>query len=118
TQISTKPSKPEQVNAYMSRLKHPMAEVLESLRRVILKADASIGEEIKWNAPAFFYTGALLPSNPKEYKRYLVVSNLFKRDCIRLVFWGAGNVKDTSGLLTGDYADGRRLALFYDLNDV
>jgi len=118
TQTSTKPSEPDQVNAYMAKLKHPLADVLEALRQVILKTDASIGEEIKWNAPTFFYTGAMPQSNPKEYKRVLVVSNVFKRDCIRLVFWGAGNVKDTSGLLTGDYTDGRRLAGFYDLKDV
>lgn len=27
-------------------------------------------------------------------------------------------MKDTSGLLEGDYADGRRLAMFYDVKDV
>jgi len=46
------------------------------------------------------------------------VSNVFKQDAIRLVFWGGGQVKDTSGLLTGDYADGRRLATFYNLAGV
>jgi hypothetical protein len=56
--------------------------------------------------------------NPKEYRRYLVVFNLFKKDCIRLVFWGGTKVKDTSGFLEGDYADGRRLAMFYGMNDV
>ena len=58
------------------------------------------------------------PFNPKEYKRYLVVFNLFKQDCIRLVFWGGARANDTSGFLEGDYADGRRLALFYGLQDV
>jgi hypothetical protein len=58
------------------------------------------------------------PFNPKEYRRYLVVFNLFKKDCIRLVFWGGAKVKDTSGFLEGDYADGRRLAMFYGMNDV
>lgn len=56
--------------------------------------------------------------NPKEYKRYLVVFNLFKKDCIRLVFWGGGKVNDKSGFLEGDYADGRRLARFYDMKAV
>jgi hypothetical protein len=47
-----------------------------------------------------------------------VVFNLFKQDCIRLVFPSGANVKDASGLLEGNYADGRRLAMFYSSKDV
>ncbi|NJM39762.1 MAG: DUF1801 domain-containing protein [Anaerolineae bacterium] len=116
--VNTKPSEPDKVDAYMKTLKHPMKDVLEALRQVILKTDPSIGEEIKWNAPTFFYAGEMKPSDPKEFKRYLVVSNVFKQDCIRLVFWGGDRANDTSGFLEGDYADGRRLAMFYSLDDV
>ena len=56
--------------------------------------------------------------DPKKYKRYLVVFNLFKKDCIRLVFWGGGKVDDKFNFLEGDYADGRRLALFHGMQDV
>src|SRR5215813_11068402 len=115
---TTKPSESDKVDEYMKRLKHPLSEVAEALRRIILKTDPKIGEEVKWNAPSFFYTGEMEPFNPKEYRRYLVVFNLFKKDCIRLVFWGGAKVKDTSGFLEGDYADGRRLAMFYGMNDV
>jgi hypothetical protein len=115
---TTKPSESDKVNEYMKRLKHPLSEVAEALRQIILAADPKVGEEVKWNAPAFFYTGEMEPSDPKEYRRYLVVFNLFKKDCIRLVFWGGAKVNDTSGLLEGDYADGRRLAMFYGMNDV
>jgi hypothetical protein len=118
TQKTTRPSEPDKVNEYMNNLEHPLTEIVEALRQIILKADPDIGEEIKWNAPTFFYTGEMRPSNPKDFKRYLVVFNLFKKDCIRLVFWGAGNVTDPSGFLEGDYTDGRRLAMFYDMNDV
>ena len=83
-----------------------------------MKADPKIGEEIKWNAPAFFYTGAMKPFAPKEYRRYLVIFNLFKKDCVRLVFWHGAEADDKSGFLEGDYADGRRLALFHDMKDV
>jgi hypothetical protein len=58
------------------------------------------------------------PFNPKKYKRYLVVFDLFKTDCIRLMVWGGAKVNDTSGLLEGDCKDGRILALFYDLADL
>jgi hypothetical protein len=115
---TTKPSESDKVDEYMKRLKHPLSDVVEALRQIILKTDPKIGEEVKWNAPSFFYTGEMEPFNPKEYRRYLVVFNLFKKDCIRLVFWGGAKVKDTSGFLEGDYADGRRLAMFYGMNDV
>jgi hypothetical protein len=117
-ELNTKASEPEKVDAYMSRLKHPLAKVVEDLRQIILSTDEEIGEEIKWNAPTFFYAGKMKPTNPKEYRRYIVVFNLFKQDCIRLVFPSGAKVKDASGLLEGDYADGRRLAMFYSSKDV
>ena len=116
-EINTKASEPKKVDAYMSRLKHPLAKVVEDLRQIILSTDEEIGEEIKWNAPTF-YAGKMKPTNPKEYRRYIVVFNLFKQDCIRLVFPSGAKVKDASGLLEGDYADGRRLAMFYSSKDV
>ena len=96
---TTKPSEPGAVDEYMKKLKHPLAEVVTALRHIILKADPQIGEEIKWNAPTFFFTGEMQPSDPKQYKRYLIVFNLFKKDCIRLVFWGGAIVNDKSGFL-------------------
>jgi hypothetical protein len=116
--LSTKPSTPDQVDQYLRRLKHPLAAVVQKLRQIILKTDTSIGEEIKWNAPAFFYTGELEPFDPKDYKRHLVVFNLFKKDCIRLVFWRGAAADDESGFLEGDYSDGRRLAFFHSEKDV
>ncbi len=106
------------VDAYLKRLRHPLKDGVEAVRRIILRADPEIGEEIKWNAPAFFYTGPMKPSDPKQYKRYLVVFNLFKKDCLRLVFWGGAKVNDKSGFLEGDYADGRRLASLQNLGEV
>ena len=114
----TKPSEPEKVDAYMQGLTHPLAKLVEALRKIILSTDSEIGEEIKWNAPTFFYSGEMKTSNPKEYKRYLVVFNLYRKDCIRLVFPSGARVSDKSGLLEGDYADGRRLALFHNTGEV
>jgi len=116
--ISTKLSEPDKVDAYIRKLKHPLKEVVESLRQTILNTDPEIGEEIKWNAPTFFYSGEMKPFNPKEYKRYIVVFNLYRKDCIRLVFPSGAKINDTSGLLEGDYADGRRLALFHNMDEV
>jgi hypothetical protein len=106
------------VDAFMEKLDHPMKTVLQALREAILDTDASVGEHIKWNAPSFLYIGEMAPFNPKEYKRYIIVSNFFKKDCIRLVFPSGAKVTNTMGLLEGDYADGRRLAHFKSLEDV
>jgi hypothetical protein len=116
--ISTKASKPEEVDAYMMKLRHPLKDVTESLRRIILAADKSIGEDIYWNAPSFFYTGKMKPFKPKEYKRFIVVFNFLKKDCIRLIFLRGAMVNDKTGLLQGDYTDGRRLAFFHDIKEV
>jgi hypothetical protein len=114
----TKPSEPEKVDAFMSVLKHPLSKVVETLRTIILSTDREIGEEIKWNAPAFFYSGNMKPFNPKEYKRHIAVFNLHQKDCVRLVFPSGARVNDKSGLLEGDYIDGRRLALFHNMDEV
>lgn len=112
----TQISDPAGIDKYMAKLKHPLKDVAEELRQIILSADKTVGEEIAWNAPSFFYTGKMKPFKPKEYKRFIVGFNFFKKDCIRLIFLHADQIK--SKLLEGDYADGRRLALFYDLKEV
>ena len=117
-EYTTKASEPEVVDAYLKKLKHPRKDVAEALRKIILKTDKEIGEEIKWNAPSFFYTGKMKPFDPKEYKRNIVNFNFFKKDCLRIIFLRGALVKDASGLLEGDYADGRRLAIFSDLKDL
>lgn len=107
------------VDAYMSSLTHPLKDVVVALRAAVLSAHTSIGEEIKWNAPAFFYTGPMAPFSAKEFRRHLAVCNLPPRkDCIRLVFLRAGTVADPSGLLEGSYPDGRRIATFQSVADV
>jgi len=107
---ATQPSDAAAVDAYMHALRHPLADLAVEVRQTILAADPSIGEEIKWNAPAFFYAGPMSPFNPKEYKRHLVVLNFYRDDCLRLVFWHGDRANDKTGFLKGDYADGRRLA--------
>src|SRR5262245_36047977 len=96
-ELQTKASEPEKVDAYVAKLKHPLTQVVKDLRRIILSIDGEVGEEVKWNAPTFFYAGPMKPTDPKEYRRYIVVFNLFRKDCIRLVFPSGMKVKDSSG---------------------
>ena len=111
-------SNSSEVDEYMQQLDHPLMHIMEAIRKVILSTDKKVGEHIKWNAPSFIYTGEIKPFNPKEYKRYIIVFNLFRKDCIRLVFPSGAKVNDSSGLLEGDYKDGRRLAVFYSIENV
>lgn len=115
---TTKESKPEEVAAYLRDLDHPMHGVVCAARKVVLSASASIGEEIKWNSPTFFFAGKMKPTDPKLYVRLLVNFNVFRKDCLRLVFWQAAEVPDPTSFLEGDYKDGRRIALLSSLEDV
>jgi hypothetical protein len=107
----------EQVSLHISKLDTSIRPVIEYLRTLILATDKEVAEQIKWNNPCFYYAGAMKPYNPKEYKREIIVFNLFKNR-IMLVFPSGGKLNDTSGLLEGDYKDGRRVIIFTDMADV
>ncbi|MDQ3110193.1 MAG: DUF1801 domain-containing protein [Bacteroidota bacterium] len=114
----TKKNDSELVTELIEKHDAGYAKLLEAIRQVILKTDKQIGEQIKWNSPAFYYTGEMKPFDPKEYKRDIVVYNLRNPDYVLLVFPSGAKVKDDSGLLEGDYTDGRRLAKIADLKDL
>ncbi|HEY1871936.1 MAG TPA: DUF1801 domain-containing protein [Chitinophagaceae bacterium] len=107
----------ELVTAHIKKLDKSISGTIETLRQIILSTDKVIGERIKWNNPSFYYTGEMKPFDPKEFKREMMVFNLFKNR-IMLVFPSGAKVKDESGLLEGDYKDGRRIIVFKDLKDV
>jgi hypothetical protein len=111
-------SEPNIVDAYMQTLQHPLANVAAYIRQLILSIDKTIGEGIYWNAPTFYYTGAMPAFNPKEYKRYIVGFVFNKKVCVRLVSLRGADVTDTTSLLEGDYKDGRRLITFTSIEDV
>jgi len=115
--MKAKLSDREQVAEHIKKLEPALAKVIELLRKIILSTDKEIGERIKWNSPSFYYTGEMKEFDPKEYKRDLVVMNLHKGK-IMLVFPSGAKANDQSGLLEGDYKDGRRIAIFKDLKDV
>jgi hypothetical protein len=45
---------PQSVTACIQQLEPGFAELIETIRQLILSTDAAIGEQIKWNAPGFF----------------------------------------------------------------
>lgn len=107
----------EQVSEHIQKLEPAVAQVVETLRQIILSTDPEIGERIKWNNPSFYYTGEMVEFDPKEYKRDMIVMNLHKGR-IMLVFPSGAKINDQSRLLEGDYKDGRRIAIFKDQEDV
>ena len=118
TNLTAGISEPEKVNEFMKQLQHPLLDVVEYLRSLIMNIDTKIGEGIFWNAPTFYFTGKMKPFNPADYKRYIVGFVFNKQDCIRLIFLKGATVSDKTGLLEGAYNDGRRLITFTSIDDV
>src|SRR6185436_4163344 len=114
---TTKLTDSEQVTEHIKKLGPGLGKIIQTLREIILDTDKEIGERIKWNNPCFYYTGEMKPFDPKEYKREIIVFNLFKGR-IMLVFPSGAKVDDTSGLLEGEFKDGRRTTIFKDMEDV
>lgn len=110
-------SEPENVNDFIKALNHPFKDVVVYLRNAILSVDKNIGEGIYWNAPTFYFTGKMKPFHAKEYKRFIVGFVFNRKDCLRLVFLRGASATDKSGILEGDYKDGRRLAVFASMAD-
>ncbi len=107
----------DQVTQHIKKLEPAVGKIIEAIRKIILSTDKEISEHIKWNNPSFYYKGEMKPFDPKEYKRDLIVMNLHKGR-IMLVFPSGAKVKDTTGFLTGDFKDGRRIVIFTDMKDV
>jgi len=114
---SVKLTDSEEVIQHIQKLDVTIRDTIETLRQIILSTDKEISERIKWNNLSFYYSGEMKPFDPKEYKREIIVFNLFKNR-IMLVFPSGAKINDSSGLLTGNYADGRRIVVFKDIDDV
>lgn len=113
----TKLSNSEQVEQHIAKLPKEVQPTIEYLRRVILSIDDKIAEHIKWNSPAFYYSGEMKEFDPKEYKRDILVMNL-RKDKIMCVLPTGMNIKSNIEILEGDYTDGRRIINFRNLDDI
>ncbi|MBX3101604.1 MAG: DUF1801 domain-containing protein [Bacteroidetes bacterium] len=102
-------SPPLTVEAYLQALDHPQKVTLQALRRIVLAASDQVGEQIKWNSLSFYYAGEMQAFDARAYLRDILVCNLNKPDFVLLVFPTGARVPDGKGLLTGTYADGRRM---------
>lgn len=95
----------EQVSDYMAKLKHPLKNEIEEVRKIIKGSDKRISERIKWNAPSYYYIEDMVTFNHRNQK------------AVHLVFHHPEIVNIKSILLQGDYKD-RRMTYFKDMKEV
>lgn len=95
----------EIVAGYMAKLKHPLKEEIEAVRKIIKGSDKRISERIKWNAPSYYYIEDMVTFNHRNHK------------AVHLVFHHPEIVNIRSQLLLGDYKD-RRMTYFKDMKDI
>lgn len=79
-------SGPEAVAAFMTNHNHPLKKAMEVTREIILSANKELTEHIKWNAPSFCINGD-----------DRITFNIYKNDCLLLVFHRGAKVKDAKG---------------------
>lgn len=48
---------PQQVQAFLEQLEHPLKQEILDVRHLILAANPQLTEHIKWNAPSFCFQG-------------------------------------------------------------
>lgn len=108
----------EQIKQFYNNTDHPLKDVMLRLHDIIMETDPEIGEYIKWNSPAFYYTGEMAPFDPKEYKRDIVVYNIHKKDEILLIFPTGAKVDDKTGILAGKFTDSRKSVAITSMDDL
>ena len=94
-----------EVDAWLAAYDNPQRELVAAVRDVVLDADPSVSEAIKWQAPTFNYRGNIASFFPKSKKT------------VTLMFHLGATIADPEGLLEGDGAVSR-VARFADAADL
>jgi hypothetical protein len=107
----------ELVTKHIENLPNDIQQAVMHLRQIMLSINPEIAEHIKWNSPAFYYSGKMKSFDPKTYKQDILVVNLRKNTLLCVLPTGATLTQNTK-ILEGNYTDGRRLITFKDLADL
>jgi hypothetical protein len=100
------------VDEFMAQLDHPLKKEIELIRRLILEADPSIAEGIKWNSPSFRTTEYFATTHLRLERGVGVILHLgAKARAINV------SVADPSSLLRWLGKD-RAIVEFSDLRDI
>jgi hypothetical protein len=86
------PAAEGRVDAFMRVLVHPLHADIEAVRKIVLGADASISDGVKWNSLSF------------RRSDWFATVNLRSKDAVQLVFHTGAKVKDTPELKIPDPA--------------
>jgi hypothetical protein len=113
---NTKPPKQSasaDVETFLSSLDHPYTSEIRAIRQIVLGADASIIEGIKWNVPSFFTS------------EYFATFHLRAKDRVGLILHFGAKKRDTTGITIADpelllewLGPDRAMIAFRDMNDV
>lgn len=114
---ATKPSAPapESVDAFLASLDHPLKPAILALREIILSADPSVSEGIKWNAPSFRTTEYFATFHLRAKEGVQIILHLGAKARDTAISGGA--VEDPEALLEWLGKD-RASVRFRDLKDV
>ena len=102
-----------EVETFLASLDHQFKQEILALRQIILGADPSIAEGIKWNAPSF------------RTSEYFATFHLRAKDGVQVILHLGAKTRDTSGVAVADpesllewLAKDRASATFHDLKDI
>jgi hypothetical protein len=100
-------SGPEEVDALMKALKHPLKAEIEEVRTIIRSASRKLQERVKWKAPSFYY------------KEDLGAFNLHQTGFAQLILVFPRGIPAETGtaVMEGTWKD-RREVRFHDMADV
>jgi hypothetical protein len=105
----------KEVSDFLEVLNHPLIKEIQLLREIILQADKSLSENIKWNGPNYLSNGAdritMKIQPPKN------IQLIFHRGAKVKAQPQDRLIKDESGLLAWKEND-RAVATFKNLTDV
>lgn len=107
----------EKVAQHIQLLPLSIQPTVEYLRSMILSIDPAIAEHIKWNSPAFYYSGEMKSFDAKEYKRDILVIHIRNEKILCVLPTGMSIQKHTE-VLEGNYTDGRRMISIKNLDDL
>lgn len=96
------------VDEFIQATEGSLKELLIELRQILKGFSPELGEHIKWNSPAYFYTGEMSDFDAKTYARDYVVLNCH-RGYVLMVFPNGASFNDPHKVLEGKYTDGRRM---------
>lgn len=93
------------VDAFLQKKKHPLTEVINMVREIIINTDDRIQEDIKWQAPTFIYKGNMASIYMND------------RKLVRLQFQKGVVFEDSTGLLE-DNGKEAKVVRFIDKDDI